>query len=224
MSHPVSQRLIVTFTVDNERDASLNAWYNTEHIAPRIGMTKGSGFRNCDRYFVSNGAAHYLNVYDLDDGALDSQEYADIRKAEAAMADVDYHTSHFKQAHAPQFRRLVLDRADDIVGGPSADAVVLDVVRGHAFADLPAWTRATLRAVLAASPLVTASSVWSLRDDPGFVLTTDLRLDGVFDWRPVYGGALSWLPAHTTEGIDAEVIVGHRIARFTRPEAEAAHA
>jgi hypothetical protein len=43
----------------------------------------------------------------------------------------------------------------------------------------------------------------------------------VFDWRPVYGGALSWLPAHTTEGISPEVIVGHVIARFARPSVSA---
>jgi hypothetical protein len=220
MSDAARKRLIVTFTVDAERDPSLNAWYNLEHIAPRRGMSEGHGFRTCDRFFVSNGAARYLNVYDLDDDALDSAEYADIREAEASMKDVEYHTGHFKTAHAPQFRRLVVERTEQLAGTTgehgSADATMLDIVRGRRYDDLPVWTRTTLRAMLETNELVTSSAVWNIDGDDGFVLMTDVDLSGVFDWNRVYGGALGWLPKHTTEGIEDEVIVGHSIARFVR--------
>lgn len=223
MSDAARKRLVVTFTVDTERDASFNTWYNLEHIAPRLGMPNGHGFQTCFRFFVSNGASRYLNVYDLDDDALDSPEYADIRDAEAQMPDVQHHTGHFKSAYAPQFRRLVTERIEQLAGVPgqhgTANAILLDVVRGKRFEDLPVWTRTTLRAMLESSDLVTSSAVWGIEGDPGFVLMTDVDLSNVYDWGRAYSGALGWLPAHTTEGLPDEVIVGHSIARFTRPAA-----
>lgn len=223
MSDAARKRLIVTFTVDHERDPSLNTWYNLEHVQPRLGMSEGHGFRTCNRFVVTNGASRYLNTYDLDDDALDSAEYADIRDVEATMPLVEHHTGHFKSAYAPQFRRLVVERSEQLVGEPGehgdADAVILDICRGQKYEDLPVWTRTTLKAALEANELVTSSALWSIDGDDGFVLMTDVKLAGVYDWDRVYGGALAWLPKHTTTGITDEVVVGHAIARFARPSA-----
>jgi hypothetical protein len=219
-TEPANKRLIVTFTVDADRDASLNAWYNLEHIAPRMGMPEGRGFQTCNRFFVSNGASRYLNVYDLDDEGLDSTEYTQIRDSEAKMPVVAYQTGHFKNDYPDQFRRLVVNHAEQLAGERgnhgSADAVVLDVVRGSKFEDLPVWTRTTFKATLAASDIVTSSAIWNLEGDDGYVVITDVDLHGVYDWNRVYGGTLAWLPEHARAGLESETLVGHSIARFAR--------
>lgn len=222
-SFPANKRLIVTFTVDADRDASLNTWYNLEHIAPRLGMPEGRGFQTCNRFFVSNGAARYLNVYDLDDDGLGSPEYAQIRDSEAAMPEVAYQTGHFKSDYPAQFRRLVVKHAEQLAGTrgdhASANAVIVDVVKGSKYEDLPVWTRSTFKAMLAASDIVTSAALWDLEGEDGFVVMTDVDLSQELNWGRVYGGALAWLPEHATDGLKRETIVGHSIARFARPAA-----
>ena len=217
---PANKRLIVTFTVDADREAGLNTWYNLEHVAPRLGMPAGRGFQTCHRFFVSNGASRYLNVYDVDDNGLDSTEYAQIRDAEAEMPDVVHHTRHFKNDYAPQFRRLVVNHAEQLAGERgdhgTADAVIVDAVRGSKYDDLLVWTRTTFKAMLAASDIVTAAAVWNLEGDDGYVIITDVDLRREFNWGRAYGGALAWLPKHATEGVRPETIVGHSIARYAR--------
>lgn len=217
---PPTKRLIVTFTVDMERDASLNTWYNLEHVAPRLGMPEGRGFQTCNRFFVSNGASRYLNIYDLDEEGLDSAEYLQIRDAEAAMPDVAHHTGHFKSDYASQFRRMVVRHAEQLTGEQgehgSADAVVVDVVRGSKYEDLPVWTRTTFKTALATKSIVTASAVWTLEGEDGYVVMTDVDLHGVLDWGQIYGGAFSWLPTHASAGLEPLTIVGHSIGRYGR--------
>jgi hypothetical protein len=220
MTIPSEQRLIVTFTVDSDRESGLNSWYNLEHVAPRLGLPAGAGFIGCSRFVVTNGASRFLNVYDLDKGALATDAYGQLRDHEAGMADVAHYTGHFKDEHPETFRRLVVSLEDVLTEktGRTPDAVVLEVVRGTAYADLAAWGRTGLRARLQADPVVTRSSVWSIDDAEGFVVTTELALRHHLDWRPYYAGPLSWLPDGTFGDIAPEVVLGHEFARFERQE------
>lgn len=214
------ERLIVTFTVDADREAGLNSWYNLEHVAPRLGLPVGSGFQACQRYVVTNGTARFLNVYDLDPGALQSEAYGDVRDFEAKMDDVAYYTGHFKDEHSEDFRRLVVREGDVLAdnGDPAiADALILEVVRGSAFEDLPVWGVTGLTGRLRLDPAVRRSTVWPMQGEPGFVLATDVAASSVIDWRRFYQGALAWLPEGTFDGVSAEVVFGHRIASFARP-------
>jgi hypothetical protein len=216
------ERLIVTFTVDADREAGLNGWYNLEHVAPRLGLPVGSGFQSCERYVMTNGTARFLNVYDLDPGALDSKEYGDIRDFESKMDDVAYYTGHFKDEHSEDFRRLVVQHGDVLAEGDrlDADALILDVVKGIAFADLPVWGVTGLTSRLRLDPAVRRSTVWPLLGSDGFVLATDVAVGDALDWRRFYQGVLAWLPEGTFDGVTSEVLFGHRIARFTRPGAD----
>jgi hypothetical protein len=214
------ERLIVTFTVDADREAGLNGWYNLEHVAPRLGLPVGSGFQSCERYVMTNGTARFLNVYDLDPGALNSKEYGEIRDFEAKMDDVAYYTGHFKDEHSSDFRRLVVRHGDVLADNGDrvrADALILDVVKGIAFEDLPVWGVTGLTSRLRLDPAVRRSTVWPLLDSPGFVLATDVTIGDALDWRRFYQGVLAWLPEGTFAGVMSEVLFGHRIARFTRP-------
>jgi hypothetical protein len=220
MTIPSEQRLIVTFTVDADREAGLNGWYNLEHVAPRLGLPVGTGFVGCTRYVVTNGASRFLNVYDLDKGALGTDAYGQLRDHEAGMDDVAYYAGHFKDEHPDTFRRLVVSLEDVLTekDGGAADAVVLEVVRGTSYDDLAPWGRTGLRARLHADPVVTRASVWNLDDAAGFVLTTELALRHHLDWRPYYAGPLSWLPGGTFGDTAPEVLLGHEVARFERQE------
>jgi hypothetical protein len=218
------ERLIVTFTVDADREAGLNAWYNLEHVAPRLGLPVGSGFQTCHRYVVTNGTARFLNVYDLDPGALDSEAYRDVREFESKMDDVAYYTGHFKNEHSEDFRRLVMRRGEVLAanGDPAgADALILDVVRDIAFDDLPVWGVTGLTGRLRLDPAVRRSTVWPMLDSPGFVIATDVAAGGVIDWRRFYQGVLAWMPEGTFDGTAAEVVFGHRIASFARQAVDA---
>lgn len=226
MSEP-QERLIVTFTVDADREAGLNSWYNLEHVAPRLGLPAGSGFQSCHRYVVTNGTARFLNVYDLDPGALDSDAYGDVRGFEAKMDDVAYYTGHFKDEHSEDFRRLVVRHGEILADNSdpaTADAVILDVVTGVSFEELPVWGVTGLTGRLRLDPAVRRCTVWPMQGTTGFVIATDVAVGSVVDWRRFYQGTLAWLPEGTfgfSDDTRTEVIFGHRIARFARPAVNA---
>ncbi|MGH3756385.1 hypothetical protein [Actinophytocola sp.] len=226
MSEP-QERLIVTFTVDADREAGLNSWYNLEHVAPRLGLPVGSGFQSCHRYVVTNGTARFLNMYDLDPGALNSDPYGEIRDFEEKMDDVAYYTGHFKNDHSEDFRRLVVRHGDILADNSdpaTADAVILDVVTGVSFEDLPVWGVTGLTGRLRLDPAVRRSTVWPMQGAAGFVIATDVAVGSVVDWRRFYQGTLAWLPEDTfgfPDDTRTEVVFGHRIARFARPAVDA---
>lgn len=222
MTTDVSRRLLVTFSIAPEKQAEFNQWYNVEHIAPRLGMTGDERFRGGQRFAVTNGAASYLNVYDLDAGVLESEEYLGLRRAESAMPAATAHKKHLSTAYPEHFRRLPLTRVDTLAhqkpSSRRADALIVDIVQQKYTSALSLWTRNTLRALLESNPMVTSSSVWEVDDKESFAILTHVYLAETYDWATAYQGVLGWLPPQEVDALARETVVGHEIGRFSSPD------
>ena len=100
--------------------------------------------------------------------------------------------------------------------------MIVDVVwQGQQYERPAGVDRATFKAMLNASDIVTAAAHWDLEGEDGYVIMTDVDLRRELNWARVYGGALAWLPEHASEGLKRETIVGHSIVSLRAPASPA---